>query len=215
MFRSSPQCKKRSNQPSIIVCFFFNLTSASAIASAVTSAASAVPWREVAKEFIPHNAGFELFSPTLTRRASKLLPEPNDPTCFSIPHTAAPPAVARYNRVAIEKGRLVNWRPRWRSWSWQWLWDSEDCSCFPLNESALAAMLAFWIAFSIEGEYPPETSVPNPTYKITNKNIFHQDWTKHPYLDSPIQVISNRCNTTIQIEIASRAMTYPRSSLLY
>ena len=162
MFRSSPQCKKRSNQPSTI--FFFSSNPGSAVAPA----ASWVPWRGA---LIPHNAGFELFSPTLTRRASKLLPEPNDPTCFSIPHTAAPPAVARYNRVAIDRGRLVNW---WPSRRWQWLWwrslggshDSEEWDehrCSFLNESALAAMLAFWMAFSIEGEYPPETSVPSPT----------------------------------------------------
>ena len=155
MFRSSPPYKKRSNQPFNISCFVSNTSS---------------------PPFIPHNPGFELFSPTLTRRASKLLPKSNDPTRFSIPHTAAPPAVARYNRVAILKGLFVKW---WSgSWLWLWLWwgvlagskDWEEwdghghwCFFLPVNERALAPMLAFWMAFNIEGEYPPETSVPNPT----------------------------------------------------
>lgn len=91
-----------------------------------------------------------------TINASKLFPGANEPTWSLMSQTCAPPRVARKNSVVGENcwlaklgfvrlfmlcvGRVGRW-----------------------NAKTLEAMLAFWIAFKIEGEKPPETSVPNPT----------------------------------------------------
>lgn len=52
--------------------------------------------------------GLPASSRTFTISASKLLPAAKEPTCFSKPQTAAPPAVARYNNEGIDNCLLAN-----------------------------------------------------------------------------------------------------------
>ena len=102
---------------------------------------------------IPQSAGLPAALVTLTKIASKLLPGENEPICLSKSHTAAPPRVARYRSVATVSGLLVNVSGE-EAVAWPWCWKAQT----------LEAILAFWIALSMDILNPPETSVPRPTW---------------------------------------------------
>jgi hypothetical protein len=76
----------------------------------------------------------------------------------------------------------------------------------------LDAMLACWMAVMMDGENPPDTSVPNPTCKVDQMNGLHLKDTK-PRLNSAIQPLSYMGNPTAQIEVAGGAMAQPRLPL--
>jgi hypothetical protein len=104
----------------------------------------------------PQRAGLPVSSLTLTMRASNDFPAANEPTWRSRQHSCAPPKVARYSRVATDN-----------------CWSVNDTACTDvgglgvgLKPFTLDAMLACWRAVRIEGEKPPETSVPRPTCAI-------------------------------------------------
>ena len=85
-----------------------------------------------------------------TTMASNDLPTSKLPILRSRLHTWAPPSVASQNKVAIFSG-----------------FDAKESgfagSIGDVKDTALAAIDACWTAVSIEGENPPETSVPRPT----------------------------------------------------
>ena len=85
-----------------------------------------------------------------TTIASNDFPTSRLPTLLSRSHTCAPPRVASQNRVGIVSGLDAN--------------ESEfDDLVGDVIATTLAAIDACWIAVRIEGENPPETSVPRPT----------------------------------------------------
>ena len=136
IFRSSPQNKKRSRHTS----------NRSFLSRKPTT--SEGPVRTL------QTKGFPASSRTLTSKASKLLPTLKSPIWLSSPHTLAPPAVARYSKVAMGKGLLA--KP-------VVVGVVDDLTALSWIEITLAAMLAFWIALRMEMLNPPETSVPRPT----------------------------------------------------
>lgn len=109
----------------------------------------------------PQRPGLSASSLTLTMRASNDFPAAKEPILLSRQHTCAPPRVARCNRVATENGWLVN-VPGTAF--------VQFGSAFRLKPLTLEAMLACWMAVRIEGEKPPETSVPRPTCACSEHN---------------------------------------------
>ena len=83
-------------------------------------------------------------------RASNDLPTAKEPTWCSRQQTWAPPSVARKSNVAIGKCLLANE-------------SGFDGVGLEVKLITLDAILVCWITVSIEGENPPETSVPRPT----------------------------------------------------
>jgi hypothetical protein len=86
----------------------------------------------------------------LTTIASNALPTSRLPTLWSKLQTWAPPRVASQNKVGIVSGLEANERGSG---------DSE----WEVKATTFAAIEACWTAWRIEGENPPETSVPRPT----------------------------------------------------
>lgn len=64
--------------------------------------------------------------------------------------------MARYNKVAIENWRLLNCPAEVEV--------AFEKMSIERMAMILDAMLACWMAVRIEGENPPETSVPRPTF---------------------------------------------------
>lgn len=75
-------------------------------------------------------------------------------------------------------------------------------------------MLAFWIQVKIEGENPPETSVPNPTFvQCTVLGVLCNERYIAANLDSLVEIHSNGGDTTAQVEVTRRTMADSCSSL--
>lgn len=111
----------------------------------------------------PQRPGLPALLRTSTNRASKLLPGLNDPICFSRQQTSAPPMVARYSSVGIDNWRLANFVADGPGV----FKDTFDCIA-----TTFAAILALCMAWRIDVENPPDTSVPRPTYIIELACIF-------------------------------------------
>jgi hypothetical protein len=136
--------------------------------------------------------------------ALKLLPGQRPHHRCQIAYLRAP---KRYNRVATDNCRLPN--------------------CVSLlggrgpAEAAhiaitLDAMLACWTAIRMEGENPPDMSVPRLTH--TSPPAIISTCTavaaKDRYLDPPIQQLPYPGNATSRVEITHRTMTNPHVSTL-
>lgn len=71
------------------------------------------------------------------------------------------------------------------------------------------------MAVRIEGAYPPETSVPSPTYRIETpisaRERFEENGRVHLY--SAIEIFSDRRYPTPKVEVRRRTMTYPCTTL--
>ena len=86
-----------------------------------------------------------------------------------------------------------------------------------VNATTLAAIAAFLTVLRIEGEYPPETSVPRPTWRIVKV----RDRFMKPHeagetdLDPSVQHIPDLCDSAGQVEVTCWTMADPTLPFLH
>lgn len=143
IFRSSPQKRNLSKYSSKLPLF-------------------SVPVLEK-ESFVLHTAGFVVCGLTDTTNASKLFPGSMVPIRWERLQSSAPPTVARYNNVAIGSCLLEN------------LAIGTGIVSVAVGGACIARifeqMLACWMTVRMDGENPPDTSVPRPTWRQHKYNV--------------------------------------------